>query len=105
MPSVGSITENLDDPVRAVLGLDILCALSDARARDARRRLHHGAHLPPGWRQGRRWVLGYHFQWLAGLVLTGIPIVWASDLFWRFVDQPCVDFARWLDQKCTDKQD
>ena len=48
---------------------------------------------------------GYHFQWLAGLVLTGIPIVWASDLFWRFVDQPCVDFARWLDQKFTDKQD
>ena len=48
---------------------------------------------------------GYHFQWLAGLVLTGIPFVWASDLFWRFVDQPCVDFARWLDRTCVDKQD
>ena len=48
---------------------------------------------------------GYHLQWLAGLVLTIIPIVWAADLFWRFVDQPCVDFARWLDRKCTNKQD
>ena len=48
---------------------------------------------------------GYHLQWFAGLFLTGIPIVWASDLFWRFVDQPCVDFARWLDRKCIDEQD
>lgn len=48
---------------------------------------------------------GYHLQSLAGLVLIGIPIVWASDLFWRFVDQPCVDSARWLDGMCVDKQD
>lgn len=48
---------------------------------------------------------GYHLQWFAGLFLIGIPIVWASDLFWRFVDQPCVDFARWLDRKCIDRQD
>ena len=48
---------------------------------------------------------GYHLQWLAGLVLVGIPIVWASDLFWRFVDQPSVDFARWLDRKCNNEQD
>ena len=37
---------------------------------------------------------GYHFQWCAGLLLTGIPILWAADLFWRSVDQPSVDFAR-----------
>ena len=48
---------------------------------------------------------GYHLQWFAGLVLTGVPIVWASDLFWRFVDRPCVEFARWLDGKCGDGRD
>lgn len=48
---------------------------------------------------------GYHFQWFVGLFLVGIPIVWASDLFWRFVDQPCVDFARWMERKCVDRQD
>lgn len=48
---------------------------------------------------------GYHLQWFAGLVLVGAPIVWASDLFWRFVDQPCVALARWLDRKCIDGQE
>ena len=48
---------------------------------------------------------GYHLQWFAGLVLVGAPIVWASDLFWRFVDQPCVALARWLDRRCIDGQE
>ena len=48
---------------------------------------------------------GYHFQWFVGLWLIGVPILWAADLFWRFVDQPCVDFARWFDRKCIDKQE
>ena len=27
----------------------------------------------------------------------GIPSVWVADLFWKFVNRSCVDFARWLD--------
>ena len=48
---------------------------------------------------------GYHFQWFVGLWLIGVPIWWAADLCWRFVDQPCVEFARWFDRKCIDKQE
>ena len=40
------------------------------------------------------------FVWIAGLFLLGIPCLWAADLFWRFVDRPCVDFARWMERKC-----
>ena len=42
------------------------------------------------------------FVWVAGLVAVGVPCVWAADLFWRFVDRPCVDFARWAERKCID---
>ena len=42
------------------------------------------------------------FVWIAGLFALGIPCLWAADLFWRFIDQPCVDFARWVDRKCID---
>ncbi|KAF6226855.1 hypothetical protein HO133_008296 [Letharia lupina] len=42
------------------------------------------------------------FVWIAGLFALGIPCLWAADLFWRFIDRPCVDFARWVESKCTD---
>lgn len=42
------------------------------------------------------------FVWIAGLCAVGIPCLWAADLFWRFVDRPCVDFARWVERKCLD---
>lgn len=51
------------------------------------------------------WFWGYHFQCFAGLLLTGVPMVWVSDMFSRFVDQPSVDSAIWLNRKCIDKQD
>ena len=44
------------------------------------------------------WQLLY--VWIVGLFALGIPCLWASDLFWRFVDRPCVDFARWAERKC-----
>ena len=40
------------------------------------------------------------FVWIAGLLALGIPCLWAADLFWRFVDRPCVEFARWMERKC-----
>ncbi|KAK8252748.1 acyltransferase [Phyllosticta capitalensis] len=31
-----------------------------------------------------------------------LPIsIWAADLFWRFIDVPCVKFARWVENKVT----
>lgn len=42
---------------------------------------------------------------LAGLgfvlayILTFASVIWTADLFWRFVDQPCVHFARWLEKR------
>ncbi len=43
------------------------------------------------------------FVWIAGLVALGIPCLWVADLFWRFIDRPCVDFARWAERKCIDE--
>jgi len=39
--------------------------------------------------------------WFVGLVVLGVPTVWASDLFWRTVDVRSVEFARWLESVCT----
>ncbi len=49
-------------------------------------------------------VWGIMFVWVAGFLAFGLPCLWAADLFWRFVDRPCVEFARWLDRKCVDEQ-
>ena len=47
---------------------------------------------------GRRLrVLGsFYFIWMTGAFGLGIPSVCAGDLFWKFVDRPRVDLARWL---------
>ena len=58
MPPAGAITGDLDNAIRPILGLDIICAVSDAWAGDARGRLYHGARFSHEWRQGRRRVLG-----------------------------------------------
>ena len=42
--------------------------------------------------------------WIAGMFCLGIPSVWAADLFWRFIDRPCVNFARWLEGRCVEKE-
>ena len=43
------------------------------------------------------------FVWIAGAFSLGILSVWVADLFWRLVDQPSVNFARWLDGRWTRK--
>lgn len=48
---------------------------------------------------------GVLFFWTFGLLGLAIPCLWASDSFWKFVDRPCVEFARRLDRKCIDEQD
>ena len=40
------------------------------------------------------------FVWIAGIVALGIPCLWSADLFWRFIDRPCVDFARRMEKLC-----
>lgn len=45
------------------------------------------------------------FVWIAGLFALGVPCLWIADLFWRLVDRPCVDFARWVEGKCIQKTD
>lgn len=41
--------------------------------------------------------------WLIGL-LGILPVTfWLSDLFWRWVDMPCVRFVRWLEGKLSDE--
>ena len=49
-------------------------------------------------------VWGVFFVWVSGFLALGVPFLWASDLFCRFVDRPCVEFARWLDRKCMAEQ-
>ncbi|CAD6591163.1 MAG: hypothetical protein ASARMPREDX12_005011 [Alectoria sarmentosa] len=44
------------------------------------------------------------FVWIAGLIALGIPCLWAADIFWRCIDRPCVDFARWVERKCIEKK-
>lgn len=58
-------------------------------------------HSVTGMDEAGVWEL--FFVWIAGLLALGIPCLWAADLFWRFIDRPCVDFARWFEEKCIDK--
>ena len=44
------------------------------------------------------------FVWTAGAFGLGGFSVWVADLFWRLVDRPCVDFARWLDGRCDGRE-
>ena len=43
------------------------------------------------------------FVWIAGIIALGIPCLWSADLFWRFIDRPCVDFARRMEKVCIDQ--
>ena len=55
-------------------------------------------HSVTGMDEAGVWELFY--VWIVGVFAMGIPCLWAADLFWRFVDRPCVDFARWVERKC-----
>ncbi len=52
-----------------------------------------------GMGEAGNWELFY--VWVVGIFALGIPCLWAADLFWRFVDRPCVEFARWAERKCV----
>lgn len=55
-------------------------------------------HSVTGMNEAGGWEMFY--VWIVGLFAMGLPCIWAADLFWRFVDRPCVDFARWAERKC-----
>ena len=44
------------------------------------------------------------FVWIAGAIGLGFSSIWLGDLFWRLVDQPCVNFARRLDGRCDRRE-
>jgi len=46
-----------------------------------------------GWR--------YHAGFVLGAVFIIPTTFWAADLFWRFIDTPCVKLARWVEKKCA----
>jgi peptidoglycan/LPS O-acetylase OafA/YrhL len=45
------------------------------------------------------------FAFFGGTLVLGIPIIFAADLFWRAVDVPCVEFAKWLERICIIEED
>ncbi|KAB8303657.1 hypothetical protein EYC80_005051 [Monilinia laxa] len=45
------------------------------------------------------------FAWFGGILGLSIPIFWAADIFWRAVDIPSVEFAKWLEGNCIVKED
>ena len=57
-----------------------------------------------GIREERASARQLFFVWIAGAFSLGILSVWVADLFWRLVDQPSVDFARWLDGRCKRRE-
>jgi len=46
---------------------------------------------------------GFVIAWLIGLVAILPVTLWAADLFWRGVDETCIAFARWLEQRCVEQ--
>jgi peptidoglycan/LPS O-acetylase OafA/YrhL len=56
-------------------------------------------------------ITGYHYRssYIVGFILgaiVNIPLViWAADVFWRFVDTPSVKFARWVERQLLVQDD
>jgi peptidoglycan/LPS O-acetylase OafA/YrhL len=52
------------------------------------------------WRiTGHESQSSYIFGFLLGAVFNIPLVIWASDVFWRFIDAPSVRFSRWLETK------
>ncbi|KAH8805746.1 acyltransferase [Xylogone sp. PMI_703] len=45
------------------------------------------------------------FVWFVGLCCLSIPVFWSADVFWRAVDTPSVQFAKWVEDCCIVKED
>lgn len=49
--------------------------------------------------------LRFVMAWLMGACLI-VPIAfWTADIFWRWVDIPCVKFARWIEGRLSEKEE
>lgn len=42
----------------------------------------------------QRWGFGYNTAWVVNFVVSLIALLWASDLFWRAIDEPMVNISR-----------
>jgi peptidoglycan/LPS O-acetylase OafA/YrhL len=71
--------------------------------------LVHGPVLHTAGYTIMRWAWGVtgnetEGQHVAGFALATIfivpVVVWAADIFWRFIDAPTVKFAKWVEEKC-----
>jgi peptidoglycan/LPS O-acetylase OafA/YrhL len=49
---------------------------------------------------GRDTTLSYELGIGAAWISQTIVTLWAADIFWRFVDLPCVEFTRWIERVC-----
>ncbi|KAK6212196.1 acyltransferase [Colletotrichum tabaci] len=45
-------------------------------------------------------VLGRVVAWVVGVVALLVPVVWASDVFWRTIDVKSVELAHWIEARC-----
>jgi peptidoglycan/LPS O-acetylase OafA/YrhL len=48
---------------------------------------------------GHKTESAYLGGFILGAVINIPLVIWAADVFWRFVDAPSVKFARWLENK------
>ncbi|KAI1637120.1 acyltransferase family-domain-containing protein [Biscogniauxia mediterranea] len=52
---------------------------------------------------GRDKFWSYTISFVVSTILYFPIVIWASDLFWRAVDVPSTDLARWFEKKCAVK--
>jgi peptidoglycan/LPS O-acetylase OafA/YrhL len=50
---------------------------------------------------GRQTLFQYEFGIGIAWVFQTVVTFWAADLFWRFVDAPCVRFTKWVESVCV----
>ena len=55
--------------------------------------------IPVVWSMlgGREDVVRFSIGWLLGLAVVLPVTLWVADIFWRGVDEPCVQFAKWVE--------
>lgn len=53
---------------------------------------------------GKESVLGYHGGVLIAAIIYVFSSIWAADVFWRAIDIPSVNLARWFEEKSVDRR-
>jgi peptidoglycan/LPS O-acetylase OafA/YrhL len=64
--------------------------------------MHSVGYIIEGWcwdATGYDTENAYIFGFLLSMLFNVPLVIWAADVFWRFVDAPSVKFARWLESK------